>query len=150
MWLKSVFFLSLLFTALTMAPALAHLLELPHKIGLAREDYLTVQQIYRGWALLGFVVAGALFSTLALTLMVREDPKVFAGSLIALLCIVGSQVVFWVLTYPANRVTNNWTRLPANWEALRRQWEYSHAIGAGLDLIALISLILALLARRPV
>jgi hypothetical protein len=52
-------FSSLLFTAL----ALAHLLELPNKIGLARDDYLTVQQIYRGWALLGIVVVAALIST---------------------------------------------------------------------------------------
>ena len=55
-------FIALLCTALALAPALAHLLELPNKINLSREDYLTVQQIYRGWALLGFVVAGALLS----------------------------------------------------------------------------------------
>lgn len=40
-------FLGLLFTALAFAPAAAHLLELPNKIGLSRDDYLTVQQIYR-------------------------------------------------------------------------------------------------------
>ena len=57
-------FASLLFAALALAPAMAHLLELPNKIDLAREDYRTVQQIYRGWALLGFVVVGALLSTL--------------------------------------------------------------------------------------
>jgi hypothetical protein len=60
-------FCSLLFAALALAPALAHLLELYGKMGLSREDYLTVQQIYRGWALLGFVVFAALFSTLGLT-----------------------------------------------------------------------------------
>jgi hypothetical protein len=53
-------FFSLLFAALALAPALAHLLELPKKIGFSRDDYLTVQQIYR--ALLWFVVAGALLS----------------------------------------------------------------------------------------
>lgn len=59
-------FLALLFAALALAPALAHLLELPNKIGLSRDEYFTVQQIYSGWALLGIVVFGALFSTLAL------------------------------------------------------------------------------------
>jgi hypothetical protein len=44
-------FFSLLFAALALAPALAHLLELPNKINLSRDDYLTVQQIYKGWAL---------------------------------------------------------------------------------------------------
>jgi len=34
---------------------MAHLLELPKKIKLSAEDYLIVQQIYRGWSLLGVV-----------------------------------------------------------------------------------------------
>jgi hypothetical protein len=59
MAIRTVHFLSLLFGALVLGLALAHLLELPNKIALPRDDYLIVQQIYRGWALLGFVVAGA-------------------------------------------------------------------------------------------
>lgn len=39
--------LSLLFCALALAPALAHLLELPNKIGLSHDEYLVVQQIAR-------------------------------------------------------------------------------------------------------
>jgi hypothetical protein len=140
-------FLSLFLTALALAPALAHLLELPNKIHLSREDYLTVQQIYRGWALLGIVVAGALLSTLVLTIMVRQERKIFILTLVALLCIVGTQVVFWTFTYPANQITNNWMVLPENWLEIRQQWEYSHATGAGLNLIALISLILSVLVR---
>jgi hypothetical protein len=66
--MNTVRFLGLLFAALALAPALAHLLELPNKIDLPRDEYLTVQQIYRGSALLGFIVAGALCSTLALTM----------------------------------------------------------------------------------
>jgi hypothetical protein len=38
-------FFSLLFAALALAPAPAHLLELPNKLGLSRNDYLIVQQI---------------------------------------------------------------------------------------------------------
>jgi hypothetical protein len=48
MGLKSLRFMSLFFTALALAPALAHALELPDKINLSGEDYLAVQQIYRG------------------------------------------------------------------------------------------------------
>jgi hypothetical protein len=54
-------------------------------------------------------------------------------------------VVFWTFTYPANQETGNWTTLPANWLELRRQWEYSHAASAALNLFALISLILSVL-----
>ena len=141
-------FLSLLFAALALAPALAHLLELPNKIGLPRDQYLTVQQIYRGWQLLGFVVFGALLSTLWLTVMVRKQPREFALALTSFLCIAGTQVVFWTFTFPANEQTEFWTMLPENWEALRIQWEYSHAASAVLNLIALIALILAVMRRN--
>lgn len=147
MALSAARFFSLLFAALALAPALAHLLELPNKIGLSRDDYLTVQQIYRGWALLGFVVAGALLSTLVLTIMVRKRRREFVPTLIAFLCIVGTQVVFWTFTFPANQQTANWTMLPDNWMALRAQWEYSHAASALLNLIAVIALIFSVTAR---
>jgi ribose/xylose/arabinose/galactoside ABC-type transport system permease subunit len=148
MGLNTMRFLSLLFTALALAPSLGHLLELPNKINLSAEDYLTVQQIYRGWALLGIVVFGALLSTLVLTIIVRKKRRAFILTLIAFLCIVGTQVVFWTFTYPANEATNNWTVLPGNWLELRNQWEYSHATGAGLNLIALITLILSVLVSE--
>ena len=145
--MNTVRFLSLLFAALALAPALAHLLELPNKINLPHDDYLTVQQIYRGWALLGFVVAGALCATLALTVMSRGRSAAFVWSLAAFLCIAGTQVLFWTFTYPANQVTNNWTALPEDWMTLRKQWEYSHATSAGLNLLALTALILSVLAK---
>jgi hypothetical protein len=140
-------FFSLLFVALVLAPALAHLLELPNKIGLSREEYLVVQQIYSGWALLGNVVFGALLSTLVLTIMVRHQPRVFALTLAAFLCVVAAHVVFWIFTFPANQLTSNWTVLPENWMALRAQWEYSHAAGAVLNLVGFILLVLAELMR---
>jgi hypothetical protein len=49
MWQKTIYFLSLIFAALALAPAMAHLLELLNKINLSREHYLIVQQTYRGW-----------------------------------------------------------------------------------------------------
>jgi hypothetical protein len=116
-------------------------------MNLAQDDYLTVQQLYRGWAFLGILIAAALLSTSALTLKVRHMPHVFPFTLTALLCLIGAQVVFWIFTYPTNQATNNWTVLPANWQVLRQQWEYSHAVGAGLDMIALATLILAVLEQ---
>jgi membrane protease YdiL (CAAX protease family) len=143
----TVRFLSVLFAALALAPALAHLFELPNKMGLSRDEYLTVQQIYSGWALLGFVVWAALLSSLALTLLVRKRRREFVPALIGFLCIAGTQVVFWTLTFPTNELTANWTVLPDNWAALRLQWEYSHAASAVLNLIALVAIIASVLAR---
>jgi hypothetical protein len=148
--IKSFYFLAIFFAALALGPAMAHLLELPNKINLSREDYLTVQQIYRGWALLGIVVAGALISTLVLSILLSQEPRPFIFSLIGFLCIVGTQIVFWTYTYPANRATQNWTMLPDNWILLRRQWEYSHATSAGLNLLAVAALIASLLSWKPV
>ena len=147
MTLNTVRFLSLLFAALALIPAGAHLLELPNKIGLPATDYLVVQQIYRGWALIGIVVVGALLSTLTLVLMLYSQRKPFVLALVAFLCIVGTQVIFWTFTYPVNQQTVNWTVLPTNWQILRNQWEYSHAASAGLNLVVLISLILSVLTK---
>lgn len=141
-------FFSLLFAALALGPALAHLLELPNKIGLSREEYLTVQQIYRGWALLGVVVIGALATSLAHAWLVRAHRRAFIPAALACGCLAGTQLIFWSFTFPANRITANWTMLPANWEALRAQWEYSHAAAAVLNIAALALLILSVLPRE--
>ena len=141
-------FLSLLFCALALAPALAHLLELPSKIGLPRDEYFVVQQIYRGWWMLGIVVFGALLSTLALTIVVRKRPGELGPALTAFLCIVATQAIFWTFTFPANQQTANWTLLPDNWQELRMRWEYSHAASAMLNLVAMIAVIIAVLKGR--
>ena len=148
MWERTIYFLSLLFVALALGPAMAHLLELLNKIDLSRDEYLTVQQIYRGWSLLGIVVFGALLSTLALTITLRHKRKPFIFALIAFLCIAGTQIIFWTYTYPTNQITNNWTVLPENWATLRRQWEYSHAASALLNLLAMISLSISVLVQN--
>jgi uncharacterized membrane protein len=146
-WLNAVHFLSLAFVAICLGPALAHLLALPNKIALGRDDYFTVQQIYRGWALLGIAVVGALLFTVALAWMARHQPPILYWVLTSLVCLVLAQAVFWIFTFPANTATNNWTVAPENWSSLRVRWEYSHAVGAVLTLSALAALILALMAR---
>jgi hypothetical protein len=149
-WLNTVHFLSIAFVALSLGPALAHLLELPNKIGLGRDDYFTVQQIYRGWALLGLVIFGGIVSTAALAWMSRGQAPALHWVLTGLLCLLLAQAVFWIFTYPTNVATNNWTSVPENWQSLRVRWEYSHAVGAILTLAAMAALILALTARtRP-
>src|SRR3546814_4738452 len=72
---KRLYFIAFVFVALALGPALAHLFALPNKIGLDEAQYLTVQQIYAGWALLGVVVFGALLSTLVLAVVLRRDRR---------------------------------------------------------------------------
>jgi hypothetical protein len=146
MAIKIVRFVSLFLLGLALGASLAHLFELPNKIHLAREDYLTVQQIYRGWALLGIPVIGALISTAVLAFLVRRDAVALVWTVIALAFIVATQAVFWIFTFPANQQTVNWTVLPADWEALRARWEYSHAAGAAMNLTAYAALVISILA----
>jgi hypothetical protein len=143
---KLLQFASVLFAALALVPAGAHLLELKHKIALPGNEYLVVQQLYRGWNLAGVVVVAALLSLIALAVTLRGDRPAFAWAMVALACIVGTQVVFWTFTFPVNQATQNWTVLPSNWAELRTRWEYSHAASAMLNLAALGAVILAVLS----
>lgn len=71
-WLR---ILSILFAALALVFSGVHLLELPHKVGLSASDYLTVQQLYRGWQFAGIVVVGAIVSIAWLAYAVRHERR---------------------------------------------------------------------------
>jgi hypothetical protein len=146
MAVQIVRFFSLLFVGLSLAPGLAHVLQMPHKMELSGDDYLRVQQLYAGWAWLGVVVMGALVATFVLTVLVRTRLRQFALACIALGSVFVTQVIFWTFTFPVNQETHNWTMLPVNWMTLRERWEYSHATAAIFDLIAFIAIVLAVLA----
>ncbi|HYT97318.1 MAG TPA: DUF1772 domain-containing protein [Casimicrobiaceae bacterium] len=141
-WLR---ILSVLFAALALVFSGAHLFELSHKIGLSAADYLTVQQLYRGWQFAGIIVVAAVVSIAWLAYAVRHDRRAFVPTIIALLCILGTQILFWTFNFPANRATDNWATLPADWEMLRQRWEFAHVASALLNLGALIVLLEALL-----
>ena len=148
MGLRTAQFLAIVLTALALVPAGAHLFELPNKIGLAQDAYFVVQSIYRGWALFGIVLFGALAANLALTLMVRHRRGAFWLALLAFLLVAATLLVFFTWTYPANQATSNWTEAPADWQELRLQWEYAHAANAILTFIALCAVTLSTLLTR--
>ena len=137
MGLRVTQFIAIILTALALVPAGAHLLELVHKITLDRAQYLTVQQLYRGWAFLGAVLIAALLANLALTIRSRRQGRPMRLAAIATLLLAANLTIFFIWTFPANQATGNWTVMPADWEALRNQWEYSHAVNALLTFLAL-------------
>ena len=142
-------FLALILTALALVPGGAHLLALPNKIAMDHDQYLATQQVYRGWALVGVVLIAALLANLALAFALRGRGRGAALATAACALIAVSFAVFFVWTWPANQATENWTRLPADWEELRRQWEYSHAVNALLIFAALCCSAGAALSRPP-
>jgi hypothetical protein len=146
--LKTTIFLALVLTALALAPSAAHLFELPNKIGLSQDQYFIVQNIYRGWALLGSVVIAAILINLLLVYLLWAQLPARWFALLAFVCVLGGLAVFFTWTYPANVATDNWTAVPENWRALRTQWEYSHAANAVLTFVAFCSLVWAALTAR--
>jgi amino acid permease len=145
---KTLFFLAIMLTAIAMGAGLAHLFELPNKINISAADYLTVQRNYDNWWIVGLSVPLAFLSVLGLAISLRGTGTPFTLVLIALVLLAGEMVAFWGFTAPVNRATENWTMLPSNWEELRDQWEYSHAVRAILYVLALGTLVMSVLNWR--
>jgi hypothetical protein len=146
--LRIVQFLAIVLTALSLVPGGAHLFELLNKINLTAEQYFVVQGIYRGWNLFAFVLIPAVIVNFVLAVMVRAHAFASAMAFLAGACMIATLVIFFIWVEPANRATDYWTTVPANWESLRRQWEYGHAVNAVVTFVAFCSVTLAALASR--
>jgi hypothetical protein len=136
-------FVAIVLTGLALIAPGAHLYEFVHKIGMTADQYFVVQGIYRGWWLAGLLLPAAFLANCVLAAVARHDAAAFAAALTAAALIVLNLVIFFIWTQPANAATENWTLRPESWEALRRQWEYSHAINAGVTLAAFCTATLA-------
>jgi hypothetical protein len=147
MALKTVMFLAVVLTALALIPYGAHLFALPNKIGMTREQYYVAQSAYNGWALLSVILIPAMLVNIVLAVMLRGEGGVWLA-VAGCICMAATLAVFFAFTYPANVATQNWTVMPADWETLRRNWEYSHAANAVLAFAAFCLIVLATLAPR--
>jgi hypothetical protein len=145
---RTLYFVALMLTAIAMGLALAHLFELPNKIGISAEHYLIVQRNYDNWSIVGLVVSVAFLAVAALTFGLRGTGAPFVLAAIALPLLLGELVAFWGFVFPVNQATENWTILPENWEALRTQWECAHAVRAILYVLAVGALVMSLLEWR--
>ncbi len=145
--MRTLKFLAIVLTALAFVPVGAHLFALPNKISLSEANYFVVQNIYRGWALFGIVLFGAVFANLALAWALRGQ-RAFVFVLVNLVCLIATLVIFFAFTFPTNQVTNNWTEVPADWQQLRWQWEVSHAVNAVITFIGFCSLAMSVLVEE--
>jgi hypothetical protein len=142
---------TLILVALAMVTAVAHALELPGKMRLSKDEYLTVQRIYYpGFAIAGLAEGFSMVAALALVLRTPTDSTPFALSLAALVLLLVMHAVYWVVTAPVNKVWLKGQQLSsagttffrmntvdqgtadAEWTTLRNRWEYSHAVRAVL------------------
>jgi hypothetical protein len=70
-------------SGVAMIAPMAHLYELPHKIGFSADQYLIVQRIYQGWWIAGLALPIALLANLALAAAARHDRPAFGLALAA-------------------------------------------------------------------
>lgn len=141
-------FLAIMLTAIALVPSGAHLLALPNKIGLPQEPYFVVQQIYRGWHFAGIVLVAALIADTYLAVLLRDQRAPWLLGVAGSLCVAATLAVSFVWILPANEGTDNWLSTPPNWQALRKRWEYAHAAGAVLILIALCLIVASTLMSQ--
>ena len=140
-------FLAIVMTGLALIAPGAHVFELLRKMALLEPQYHIVQDIYRGWWIVGLLLPAALIANAALAIAVRDDGSARGLAIGAAALLLINLIVFAVWTLPVNRVTSDWTVHLPDWEALRRQWEYSHAVNAVITLAAFCASTLAALHR---
>jgi hypothetical protein len=132
-------FLALVLTAIALIPAGAHVFEMAAKMKLGRDAYFVAQGLYRGWAYFGIASVGGLLAALA-NAALPGDRRDRLLSLFAAIMIAASLAIFFAYVYPANRITQNWTAIPANWKNWRYQWEWGHAVSALCTFLAFLAL----------
>jgi hypothetical protein len=161
---------TIVLVAIAMAPAVAHALEYPGKMRLDQASYRTVQTIYYpGFTIAGIAEAGGLIATIVLLILTPSGTAAIWLTFIALLGMLGMQIVFWIYTQPANRFwlqnasakmgnlgTGFFAFSPAghsgtsgsvDWTRLRDRWEHSHIVRAGLVFLSFVSLLLAIMQQ---
>jgi hypothetical protein len=149
--MKTLRFLTIMLTALSMSAAFAHLLEMPGKLEYDGSMWLTLlQTLYPAFGRVsGVCEIGAVVAALVLVVAVRKQPNVFRWALRGASCLVVTHAVFWIWVAPVNAalVPLTPTTLPANWEQLRHQWEFAHASRAVLQIVALAAFVVLILSE---
>ena len=154
MLIRSWRFMTLLLVALLTGLAFAHVLERPAKMLYDAALYITLQKtLYVAWGppnVGGILEPAAILATIALSFFERKRRtamRLSVGATVALL--LAFPVVFFVYVAPANEafLAATLTSIPPNWMELRASWETGHTIRFVLQLAALSSLLLSVVAQ---
>lgn len=152
--------LAVVLVAVTMGLALAHALEFPGKLRLDEQNYRAVQAIYYPGFTIGGLVGefGALLLLPVLLFLTPFGSERFWWIAAALAFLVAGHLTYWFVTHPANNVWLKDTDVSglgaiffsafagqdADWRQMRNVWEYSHVARAGLAMLSLVAMAVAL------
>jgi hypothetical protein len=151
---KTIRYFSLLLVTLTFGLTWCHVMEIAGKLRLDGAQWLTVQHnlyVAFGPPLGAPIEVASILLTWLLAFLVRRRRPAFRWTLAAAVCVtLGLGVWFWLVA-PMNAVLSAWTpeTLPAEWTAVRNQWEIGHAIHAAFFGLGFSALVIALLAETP-
>lgn len=155
---------TVLLVAIATALALAHALEWPGKLRLAKQEYFAIQPIYYpGFTIGGVAEPGALLLALVLLFTTPTGTLVYWLTIAGFIALLAMHVTYWVLTHPLNNFWLGSTKLTgagirffalgasrtsddlqqADWTVLRDRWEFSHAVRAGFGFLSLLLLVTA-------
>jgi hypothetical protein len=151
--------------SIAMALGVAHALELPGKLRLSKEQYLSVQRIYYpGFTYGGVAEPIGLLLLLVLAIVTSAGNTRFWLTVAAFLVFVLMHATYWLVTHPVNSFWLKDTQpeqlargffafdplhridrlRAADWTVLRDRWEYSHVVRAVLALVSLLLLVTAI------
>lgn len=136
--------------AIAMAATLGGALSLPARLQLQPSDYLMAQRLGHSALLVGVLGVLALAAAAVHSFLVRETTAAFAWSIVAVCGLAAAQIVFWAVAFPIIAVTQDWTVVPEDFEAVRHQWEYALAAAGALCFGALLATVRAIEASRPI
>ncbi len=119
--------------------ALAHVFEMPHKMAMPGDVWLSIQGvIYNGWGqklLYLDIVAIA-----GLTFCILRNAFARTALLLSLMLLLIADVgIFLIWIAPTNEAVDAWSSITpmSNWVELRQNWEWGHAARAGVLSLAL-------------
>lgn len=151
--MRTLRFLTLMLTALTMGMAFSHVLQMPAKLAYGAPQWLLLQQtLYGNFRALGTLIdVGALACALALTLAVRARRPALGWTAFGTICLFAAHAAWWAAVVPLNAQIAQYTPqiLPSDWQQFRLQWEYVHAIRFVLQGAAMAALVVSVLVETP-
>ncbi|MGH3836214.1 MAG: hypothetical protein ACRDSF_10995 [Pseudonocardiaceae bacterium] len=141
---------TLLLAALTMGLLFAHVLELGPKFGYPPELYVQLNNSLYAWygpPLGALLYVGSIVTAGVLTWLVRRRRAVLAWTGTAAILQAAALVTYFAVVEPVNQRLRPLPpgTVPADFAALRTQWEFGHVTEFVLFLVAFVLLVVSVL-----
>lgn len=149
--LKPMQFVALLMMGIEVGVSYSHLMQLSGKARLSLTTFIAVQNVLIKYKIgVGIVEIGSFLAMLAILWLCRIQTLRFRLTLVALLMLVTTFIVWVVFIEPINTAISEWTvdSFPDDWMLLRQRWHLFHIVRLVLLTIGMSSLISSVLVKE--